>query len=147
MQFRFLKIRLNNCWKNFWKLKKILHLHLQNFDDRLIFWKCGNSSVGRARPCQGRGRGSESRFPLKIPIRIIGSGFFLETIARVVELVDTLDLKSNEHRARAGSSPASSTFKVRNYFVNKGLRTFLVGFVQPLYNNMQIPIKFISIYE
>ena len=25
---------------------------------------CGNSSVGRARPCQGRGRGSESRFPL-----------------------------------------------------------------------------------
>ena len=25
---------------------------------------CGNSSVGRARPCQGRGRESESRFPL-----------------------------------------------------------------------------------
>ena len=25
---------------------------------------CGNSSVGRARPCQGRGRGFESRFPL-----------------------------------------------------------------------------------
>ncbi len=25
---------------------------------------CGNSSVGRARPCQGRGRGSESRLPL-----------------------------------------------------------------------------------
>ena len=28
---------------------------------------CGNSSVGRARPCQGRGRGSESRFPLHFP--------------------------------------------------------------------------------
>ena len=26
---------------------------------------CGNSSVGRARPCQGRGREFESRFPLK----------------------------------------------------------------------------------
>ena len=26
--------------------------------------KCGNSSVGRAQPCQGWGRGSESRFPL-----------------------------------------------------------------------------------
>ena len=26
--------------------------------------QCGNSSVGRARPCQGRGRESESRFPL-----------------------------------------------------------------------------------
>ena len=25
---------------------------------------CENSSVGRARPCQGRGRGSESRFSL-----------------------------------------------------------------------------------
>ena len=26
---------------------------------------CGNSSVGRAQPCQGWGRGSESRFPLQ----------------------------------------------------------------------------------
>ena len=25
---------------------------------------CGNSSVGRARPCQGRGREFEPRFPL-----------------------------------------------------------------------------------
>ena len=28
--------------------------------------ECGNSSVGRARPCQGRGREFESRFPLQI---------------------------------------------------------------------------------
>ena len=27
---------------------------------------CGNSSVGRARPCQGRGREFESRLPLLI---------------------------------------------------------------------------------
>ena len=27
----------------------------------------GNSSVGRARPCQGRGREFESRFPLQMP--------------------------------------------------------------------------------
>ena len=26
--------------------------------------KCGNSSVGRAQPCQGWGREFESRFPL-----------------------------------------------------------------------------------
>ena len=26
----------------------------------------GNSSVGRARPCQGRGREFESRFPLQL---------------------------------------------------------------------------------
>ncbi len=30
---------------------------------------CGNSSVGRARPCQGRGREFESRFPLQCSIR------------------------------------------------------------------------------
>src|SRR5690554_4884415 len=29
------------------------------------FSNCGNSSVGRARPCQGRGREFESRFPLQ----------------------------------------------------------------------------------
>ena len=28
--------------------------------------KSGSSSVGRARPCQGRGREFESRFPLRI---------------------------------------------------------------------------------
>ena len=28
--------------------------------------RSGNSSVGRARPCQGRGREFESRFPLKV---------------------------------------------------------------------------------
>ena len=28
--------------------------------------KCGNSSVGRASPCQGGGREFESRFPLHI---------------------------------------------------------------------------------
>ena len=27
--------------------------------------RCGNSSVGRARPCQGRGREFESRLPLQ----------------------------------------------------------------------------------
>ncbi len=42
--------------------------------------KCGSSSVGRARPCQGRGREFESRLPL--------------IVAQVVELVDTQDLKS-----------------------------------------------------
>ena len=31
---------------------------------------CENSSVGRARPCQGRGRGFESRFSLRTIIRL-----------------------------------------------------------------------------
>ena len=33
-------------------------------DLAFIVKDCGNSSVGRARPCQGRGREFESRFPL-----------------------------------------------------------------------------------
>lgn len=60
--------------------------------------KCENSSVGRARPCQGRGREFESRFSL----------FFI-TNAQVVELVDTQDLKSCGHYGCAGSSPAPGT--------------------------------------
>ena len=44
-----------------------------------------NSSVGRARPCQGRGRGFESRFSLQFKV------------AQVAELVDALDLKSSGH--------------------------------------------------
>ena len=53
---------------------------------------CESSSVGRARPCQGRGRGFESRLPLiKITTLIYQSD---KSNARVVELVDTPDLKS-----------------------------------------------------
>ena len=36
---------------------------------------CGNSSVGRARPCQGRGREFESRFPLQILNLIVNITF------------------------------------------------------------------------
>ena len=36
----------------------------------------GNSSVGRARPCQGRGREFESRFPLQILRRNLGQPGF-----------------------------------------------------------------------
>jgi hypothetical protein len=38
----------------------------------------------------------------------------------VVELVDTLDLKSNDHCGRAGSSPASSTITLVNHLIFKG---------------------------
>jgi hypothetical protein len=39
----------------------------------------GSSSVGRARPCQGRGREFESRLPLQIPLQ---GGFFIDTHER-----------------------------------------------------------------
>ncbi len=78
--------------------------------------ECGNSSVGRARPCQGRGREFEPRFPLQtngvlakrlctglqIHVARFDSGTRLHNhptqlvnhSARVVESVDTRDLKS-----------------------------------------------------
>ena len=60
-------------------------------EDYRLLKTSGNSSVGRARPCQGRGREFESRFPLhKVPSEI---GIFCVS-AWVVELVDTRDLKS-----------------------------------------------------
>ncbi len=62
--------------------------------------ECGSSSVGRAQPCQGWGRGSESRLPL----------FFL--VARMAELVDAQDLKSCDHCDCAGSIPAPGTNKI-----------------------------------
>ena len=38
---------------------------------------CENSSVGRARPCQGRGRGFESRFSLSKGLTIVCKAFFV----------------------------------------------------------------------
>ena len=61
------------------------------------FIDCEYSSVGRARPCQGRGRGFESRFSLSQSAKRACFAFFLEIdillivpIAQMVELVDTL---------------------------------------------------------
>ena len=68
---------------------------------------CGNSSVGRARPCQGRGRGFESRFPL------IHSEYNIKKNvssmpAQVAELVDAHVSGACVSR-RAGSSPVLGT--------------------------------------
>jgi hypothetical protein len=38
---------------------------------------CGNSSVGRAQPCQGWGREFESRFPLQTSLRLLGFSVFI----------------------------------------------------------------------
>ena len=42
----------------FWEMTKRVN------KNNLVLGLCGNSSVGRARPCQGRGREFESRLPL-----------------------------------------------------------------------------------
>ena len=49
-----------------------VYLHTQNG------LYCGSSSVGRARPCQGRGREFESRFPLTEALEFF-QGFFIRS--------------------------------------------------------------------
>ncbi len=44
---------------------------------KTFFYTSGSSSVGRARPCQGRGREFESRLPLKDPGLTPDRDFFL----------------------------------------------------------------------
>ena len=87
----------------FIKIALSLHLNCEKKKGKEMpdFIDCENSSVGRARPCQGRGRGFESRFSLSELIaehRV--SHFFSKRmsvfvksqmlIAQMVELVDTL---------------------------------------------------------
>ena len=47
---------------------------------KTFFYTSGSSSVGRARPCQGRGREFESRLPLNSPGLEAGRDFFLVVI-------------------------------------------------------------------
>ena len=65
---------------------------------------CGNSSVGRARPCQGRGRGFEPRLPLNI----LNNQATEKSHAQVAELVDA-HVSGACVSQRAGSSPVLGT--------------------------------------
>ena len=59
-------------------------------------------------------------------VRVAGSNpVFRSRIARMVELVDTLDLKSNGHYGRTGSSPVFSTEKADTF-----VSAFLLGQTQ-----------------
>jgi hypothetical protein len=76
-----------------------LHRNWEN-NGSLLKAKCENSSVDRAQPCQGWGREFESRFSLKI-----------RKDAQVVELVDTLDLKSSDFTVVRVQVPPRVLFK------------------------------------
>ena len=124
-------------------------------DDNEIKWldiylmTCGNSSVGRARPCQGRGREFESRFPLQInsigssgcfsikgalakrlcsglQIRLVrfdsGTRLHFLSRARMVESVDTRDLKSLGVRAVWVQVPLRLPWETKNNQSNKQCR-------------------------
>ena len=65
---------------------------------------CGNSSVGRARPCQGRGR-----FPLNLLM------FKEKSDAAMVELVDTRDLKSLGQKWLCGFESRSRHITLKMY--------------------------------
>jgi hypothetical protein len=55
-------------------------LHRGNVDATLLVANCGNSSVGRALPCQGRGRRFESGLPLHKNTPAT-AGVFLDSLA------------------------------------------------------------------
>ena len=71
-------------------------------------------------------------------VRVAGSNPVFRSFnlspARVVELVDTLDLKSNDHCGRAGSSPASSTRTLVNQLIIKGFSFYVSFFVRFMYD-------------
>ena len=89
---------------------------------------CGNSSVGRAQPCQGWGRGFESRFPLT-DLKSGNTRFFCIRVNIVYRpdggMVDTKDLKSFGHCGCAGSSPAPGTERDKSLFFY-GLSLFYI---------------------
>ena len=91
----------------------------------------GVVQLARTLPCQGKGRRFESGHPLH---RIYFDNNIKPT-GRVAELVDALDLKSNELNTREGSSPSSPTILrlrrmpsealaqegTKGYFTNSGI--------------------------
>ena len=62
--------------------------------------KCENSSVGRAQPCQGWGRGFESRFSLKKT----KTEFFNRQNAKIAQLVE-------HNLAKVGVAGSSPVFR------------------------------------
>ena len=77
-----------------------------------LIFKCGNSSVGRAQPCQGWGRGSESRFPLHL---LNKQETEAQKLAQVAELVDAHVSGACVERC-AGSSPVLGTHSRKDFF-------------------------------
>ena len=61
-----IKKHWEKIWRKICRFGKMLYLCTALSEMLLKKGLGGNSSVGRARPCQGRGRGFESRFPLFI---------------------------------------------------------------------------------
>ena len=77
----------------------------------------GNSSVGRAQPCQGWGREFESRFPLQAPHR--------STTARLRRLMLRAEWQSGHAAAckavYAGSIPTSASISLASFTIRRPL--------------------------
>src|SRR4029079_1291705 len=54
--------KVSRCFCGHWRARRVTTELISNVT--ATSESCGNSSVGRAQPCQGWGRGFESRFPL-----------------------------------------------------------------------------------
>jgi hypothetical protein len=99
--------------QNFWR-KEVRPY----FCPPIVKWTCESSSVGRARPCQGRGRGFETRLSLHFnkPTREVGF-FVRKNLKFHFGILGCRDggigrhagLKILWQQCRAGSIPAPGT--------------------------------------
>src|SRR5690349_19205680 len=90
-----------------------------------IFRERGNSSVGRAQPCQGWGRGFESRFPLwstqrerRWPLPLA----FAQAVRRGGEIGRREGLKIPWEQSLTGSSPVPGTLSYNDLRVSDDRR-------------------------
>ena len=72
-----------------------------DFEEVVKYLYCGNSSVGRAQPCQGWGREFESRFPLQIYCAVNSAHGVKRNLAKV-GVVSLLQDASLVSRSKSG---------------------------------------------
>src|SRR5690554_7804431 len=94
---------------------------------RLTF--SGNSSVGRARPCQGRGREFESRFPLHIQLCCSSSTAApFEAGWQSGHAADCKSVNAGSIPTSASSIKAPQTLRLRGFLLSGFLRTVSAAF-------------------
>ena len=98
--------------KKFGELKKIVTFAIPIGNNPVTY--CGNSSVGRAQPCQGWGREFESRFPLQIKTALM----------RVLFLFSGLSLKDLYCPASCEAQRSFQSRSLRDFTI-PNMRCFL----------------------
>ena len=91
---------LRNSWSSESKSKASFDFAESRQESRKILQAkfCGNSSVGRARPCQGRGREFESRFPLTV-LSNMNHSFHADFLEQWVQCQASLSIAESRQKA------------------------------------------------